>query len=68
MPSTALSRSLSFPKSLPILFHFRINPKESTRHAAYKQPLLYNLSVTKEVLKQSYVAERLQPPTLSAVR
>ncbi|KIJ91747.1 hypothetical protein K443DRAFT_685758 [Laccaria amethystina LaAM-08-1] len=35
---------------------------------SYKQPLLYNLSVTKEVLKQIYVAEALQPPTLSAVR
>ena len=35
---------------------------------AYKQPLLYHLAVTKEVLKQIYVAEGLQPPTLSAVR
>lgn len=31
--------------------------------AAYRQPLLYNLSVTREFLKQVYVAERLQPPT-----
>ena len=31
--------------------------------AAYRQPLTYNLSVTREVLKQIYVAERLQPPT-----
>ncbi|ETW82530.1 mitochondrial F1F0-ATP synthase, subunit G/ATP20 [Heterobasidion irregulare TC 32-1] len=30
---------------------------------AYRQPLTYNLSVTREVLKQIYVAERLQPPT-----
>lgn len=30
---------------------------------AYKQPLLYNLSVTREVLKQIYIAEGLQPPT-----
>ncbi|THH14228.1 hypothetical protein EW146_g6081 [Bondarzewia mesenterica] len=29
----------------------------------YRQPLLYNFSVTREVLKQIYVAERLQPPT-----
>src|SRR6202044_3948700 len=31
--------------------------------AAYRQPLMYNLSVTRELLKQVYVAERLQPPT-----
>jgi F-type H+-transporting ATPase subunit g len=36
---------------------------------AYRQPLLYNLSVTREVLKHIYLAERLQPPTsLSAVQ
>lgn len=30
---------------------------------AYRDPLLYNLNVTRELLKQVYVAERLQPPT-----
>ena len=30
---------------------------------AYRDPLLYNLSVTRALLKQVYVAERLQPPT-----
>ncbi|RDB20874.1 ATP synthase subunit g, mitochondrial [Hypsizygus marmoreus] len=35
---------------------------------SYKQPLQYNLAVTREVLKQIYVAEGLQPPTLAAVR
>lgn len=35
---------------------------------AYKQPLLYNLAVTREVLKQIYIAESLQPPSLAAVR
>lgn len=30
---------------------------------AYRQPLLYNLSVARELLKQVYLAERLQPPT-----
>ncbi|KAJ3480512.1 hypothetical protein NLI96_g8288 [Meripilus lineatus] len=30
---------------------------------AYRQPIVYNLSVTREFLKQVYVAERLQPPT-----
>ena len=29
----------------------------------YREPLLYNLSVAREFLKQVYVAERLQPPT-----
>lgn len=31
--------------------------------AAYRQPLAYNFSVAREVLKHIYVAERLQPPT-----
>ena len=30
---------------------------------AYREPLLYNLSVGRELLKQVYIAERLQPPT-----
>lgn len=30
---------------------------------AYRQPLLYNLSVAREFLKQIYTAERLAPPT-----
>ncbi|KZS92568.1 hypothetical protein SISNIDRAFT_412381 [Sistotremastrum niveocremeum HHB9708] len=30
---------------------------------SYRQPLLYNLSVARELLKQVYLAERLQPPT-----
>lgn len=30
---------------------------------AYRDPLLYNFSVTRELLKQVYIAERLQPPT-----
>lgn len=35
---------------------------------AYKQPLLYNLAVTREVIKQIYVAEGLQPPTIAAIK
>jgi F-type H+-transporting ATPase subunit g len=31
--------------------------------AAYRKPLMYNLSVTRALLKQVYIAERLQPPT-----
>ena len=31
--------------------------------AAYQQPVRYNLSVAREVLKHVYMAERLQPPT-----
>ncbi|KAH9991756.1 hypothetical protein BJV77DRAFT_1060672 [Russula vinacea] len=30
---------------------------------SYQQPIRYNLSVTREVLKHIYTAERLQPPT-----
>ncbi|KAI9442821.1 hypothetical protein F5148DRAFT_1256613 [Russula earlei] len=30
---------------------------------SYQQPVKYNLSVAREVLKQVYAAERLQPPT-----
>ncbi|KAI0784445.1 mitochondrial ATP synthase g subunit-domain-containing protein [Abortiporus biennis] len=30
---------------------------------SYRQPIVYNLSVARELLKQVYVAERLQPPT-----
>ncbi|KIM36036.1 hypothetical protein M413DRAFT_32066 [Hebeloma cylindrosporum] len=35
---------------------------------SYKQPLLYNLSVTKELFKQIYVQEGMKPPTLDAYR
>ncbi|KAJ3512214.1 hypothetical protein NLJ89_g3648 [Agrocybe chaxingu] len=35
---------------------------------SYKQPLLYNLSVTKEIFKQIYVREGLQPPSLATVK
>ncbi|KAF9542090.1 hypothetical protein CPC08DRAFT_700714, partial [Agrocybe pediades] len=34
----------------------------------YKQPLLYNLVVTKEVFKQIYVKEGLQLPILHAFK
>ena len=34
--------------------------------SAYREPLQYNFAVFREVLKQVYVAERLQPPPLSA--
>ncbi len=32
-------------------------------YIAYQQPVRYNLSVAREVLKYVYTAERLQPPT-----
>lgn len=35
---------------------------------AYKQPLFYNLAVAKELAKQIYVAEALQPPTVAAFK
>ena len=33
--------------------------------AAYREPLTYNFAIFREVLKQVYVAERLQPPSLA---
>ncbi|KAI0050473.1 hypothetical protein FA95DRAFT_1555593 [Auriscalpium vulgare] len=30
---------------------------------SYRQPIVYNLKVTRELFKHIYVAERLQPPT-----
>lgn len=30
---------------------------------AYRQPIVYNAEVARELLKQVYIAERLQPPT-----
>ena len=33
--------------------------------AAYREPLVYNFQVAREVLKRIYIAERLQPPSLS---
>uniref|UniRef100_A0A8H8CF21 Uncharacterized protein n=1 Tax=Psilocybe cubensis TaxID=181762 RepID=A0A8H8CF21_PSICU len=35
---------------------------------SYKQPVLYNLAVTKEVFKQIYIKEGLQPPSIEAVK
>ncbi|GJE85530.1 ATP synthase subunit g, mitochondrial [Phanerochaete sordida] len=35
---------------------------------AYREPLVYNFQVAREFLKQIYVAERLQPPSLSTVQ
>ena len=35
---------------------------------AYKQPLLYNLAVARELLKHVYRAENLQPPSIATIR
>ncbi|KAF9456840.1 mitochondrial ATP synthase g subunit-domain-containing protein [Collybia nuda] len=35
---------------------------------SYKQPLLYNLSVTREIFKHVYKAEGLQPPSIATFR
>jgi len=35
---------------------------------SYRQPLLYNLAVTREIIKQVYIRESLQPPSLSTIR
>ena len=34
-------------------------------YTAYREPLLYNLQVGRELVKQVYIAERLQPPQWS---
>jgi hypothetical protein len=45
------------------------NPPPPHLHTAYLDPLLYNLSVARAVLKQVYIAEALQPPTsLATIR
>jgi hypothetical protein len=36
-------------------------------HAAYQQPVKYNLAVVREVLKHIYAVEHLQLPMLGAV-
>jgi hypothetical protein len=35
---------------------------------AYREPLVYNFQVARELLKQIYVAERLQLPSTSAIQ
>lgn len=36
--------------------------------AAYKEPVIYNLAVTRELLKQIYIKEGLHPPSIAAFR
>ncbi|KAI0656372.1 mitochondrial ATP synthase g subunit-domain-containing protein [Cubamyces menziesii] len=43
-----------------------VGEKAGNLLGAYREPLQYNFAVFREVLKQVYVAERLQPPPLSA--
>ncbi|KAI0788360.1 mitochondrial ATP synthase g subunit-domain-containing protein [Fomes fomentarius] len=40
--------------------------KAASLLGAYREPLTYNFAVFREVLKQVYIAERLQPPSFSA--
>ncbi|RPD55031.1 hypothetical protein L226DRAFT_548042 [Lentinus tigrinus ALCF2SS1-7] len=42
-----------------------VGEKAAASLGAYREPLAYNFAVFREVLKQVYVAERLQPPSLS---
>jgi len=44
-----------------------LGERAGTMLGSYRQPVVYNLSVARELLKQVYVAERLQPPTDLAV-
>ncbi|OJT03570.1 ATP synthase subunit g, mitochondrial [Trametes pubescens] len=43
-----------------------VGEKAGNLLGAYREPLQYNFAVFREVLKQVYVAERLQPPPISA--
>ncbi|KAI0706572.1 mitochondrial ATP synthase g subunit-domain-containing protein [Earliella scabrosa] len=43
-----------------------VGEKAATMLGAYREPLTYNFAVFREVLKQVYIAERLQPPPVSA--
>ena len=56
---------LSSDSSRPILsvLFFCLRHLANSSILAYRKPLLYNLSVGRELLKQVYIAERLQPPT-----
>ncbi|KZP10460.1 hypothetical protein FIBSPDRAFT_833460 [Athelia psychrophila] len=40
-----------------------VGEKAGNMLGSYRDPLIYNLNVTRELLKQVYLAERLQPPT-----
>jgi hypothetical protein len=58
--------NISFASSLsPLCFHIRpLSVFDSCLvRLAYRQPLIYNAEVARELLKQIYIAERLQPPT-----
>jgi len=35
---------------------------------AYREPLIYNLAVTRELFKQIYIKEGLHPPSIAAIR
>ena len=43
-------------------------PPVTSSPVAYRQPIVYNFTVAREFLKHIYVAERLQPPSLSTVQ
>ncbi|PSS05477.1 hypothetical protein EW026_g2382 [Hermanssonia centrifuga] len=45
-----------------------VGEKVANLLGAYRQPVTYNFSVARELLKQVYVAERLQPPSLSTIQ
>ncbi|KAF7966735.1 hypothetical protein HWV62_37259 [Athelia sp. TMB] len=40
-----------------------VGEKAGNMLGSYRDPLVYNVKVTRELLKQVYLAERLQPPT-----
>lgn len=62
VPAT-LPLSLSEPLTTHSLTTFS---KPSTR-TAYREPLVYNLQVGREILKQVYRSEQMQPPSFSTV-
>lgn len=65
------SRFSSRISHIPCLHHVNLRPTSFSHGnvvltvfpTAYRDPLIYNLNVTRELLKQVYLAERLQPPT-----
>lgn len=61
LSSTRASVPISLlPFFIPLGLHFQ---SVDASPAGYRQPITYNFAVAREVLKQVYITERLQPPT-----
>ncbi|KAG8214358.1 hypothetical protein J3R82DRAFT_9347 [Butyriboletus roseoflavus] len=64
-PFTGADYYVGLSLHVPPRFHAPSSSALDLRLArvAYRQPLIYNAEVARELLKQIYIAERLQPPT-----